>query len=204
MEMHQVRYFLAMAKHLNFTHAADRLHVAQPSLTKAMKKLEQELGGALFHRERANTHLTELGRMMLPHLEATLFSHQEAKKQALSFHRRDSGKIIVGACPTTCASLGRDLLAKTVQEMRGLNLHVLVASAASLQEQLMTGAIDAGFLSFVNGAKQMGDSGRFEFRLIAEDPFVVAFGSGHRFGTTQDITLDQLMNVGWPNWSGAV
>ena len=192
MEMHQVRYFLAMVKYLNFTHAAGKLRVAQPTLTRAIKKLEQELGGILFHRERASTHLTELGRMMLPYLEVTLSSHQEAKKQALSFHKRESGKIVVGACPTTCAGLGKGLLAKTAREMGGLNLHVLVAPAASVQEQLMTGAIDAGLLSFVDGAKHMMNSGRLEFRLIAEDPFVVAFAPGHRFETEEGITLEHL------------
>src|SRR3954449_12443032 len=66
MEMHQVRYFLAVADELNFTRAAERCHVAQPSLTRAIKLLEEELGGPLLHRERANTHLSELGRMVKP------------------------------------------------------------------------------------------------------------------------------------------
>ena len=56
MEMHQVRYFLSLCAELNFTRAAERCNVAQPSLTRAIKQLEEELGGALFHRERANTH----------------------------------------------------------------------------------------------------------------------------------------------------
>jgi LysR family hydrogen peroxide-inducible transcriptional activator len=50
--MHQVRYFLALCEDLNFTHAAERCHVAQPSLTRAIRQLEQEFGGALFHREQ--------------------------------------------------------------------------------------------------------------------------------------------------------
>jgi LysR family transcriptional regulator, hydrogen peroxide-inducible genes activator len=58
METHQVRYFLVLARTLNFTKAAEECNVTQPSLTRAVKKLEEELGGALFHRERANTHLT--------------------------------------------------------------------------------------------------------------------------------------------------
>ena len=66
METHQVRYFLALARTLNFTKAAEECHVARPSLTRAVKNLEDELGGPLFHRERANTHLTELGRALLP------------------------------------------------------------------------------------------------------------------------------------------
>ena len=69
MEMHQVRYFLAVARTLNFTRAAEESNVTQPSLTRAIQKLEEEFGGLLFRRERALTHLTDLGRLMLPHLE---------------------------------------------------------------------------------------------------------------------------------------
>ena len=64
MEMHQVRYFLALCETLNFTRAAQRCNVAQPSLTRAIKNLEEELGGPLFRRERNRTHLTDLGRLV--------------------------------------------------------------------------------------------------------------------------------------------
>src|SRR6266487_2742508 len=80
MEMHQVRYFLAVADELNFTRAATKCNVSQPSLTRAIKLLEGELGGPLFHRERANTHLSELGRTVQPHL-AQIYEEQQAAKQ---------------------------------------------------------------------------------------------------------------------------
>lgn len=62
MEMHQARYFFAVARQLNFTRAAEECHVAQPSLTRAIKLLEEELGGELFRRERNLSHLADLGR----------------------------------------------------------------------------------------------------------------------------------------------
>ena len=68
MEMHQIRYFLALCEERNFTRAAERCNVAQPSLTSAIRLLQEEFGGALVNRERANTHLSELGQMMRPHL----------------------------------------------------------------------------------------------------------------------------------------
>ena len=58
MEMHQIRYFLAVAEELNFTRASEKCNVSQPSLSRAIKLLEEELGGPLFHRERIRTHLT--------------------------------------------------------------------------------------------------------------------------------------------------
>ena len=63
MEMHQVRYFVALCETLNFTRAAEKCNVTQPSLTRAIKLLEDELGGPLFNRERNQTHLTELGQI---------------------------------------------------------------------------------------------------------------------------------------------
>ena len=72
MEMHQVRYFVALCETLNFTRAAEKCNVTQPSLTRAIKLLEEELGGPLFNRERNQTHLTELGRLMEPHLREVL------------------------------------------------------------------------------------------------------------------------------------
>jgi DNA-binding transcriptional LysR family regulator len=66
MEMHQVRYFLAVARTLNFTRAAEECNVAQPSLTRAVRQLEEEFAGDLFRRERPHAQLTELGQRMLP------------------------------------------------------------------------------------------------------------------------------------------
>ena len=66
MEMHQVRYFLALSETLNFTEAALRCNVSQPALTRAIQTLEVELGGELLRRERKLSHLTELGERMLP------------------------------------------------------------------------------------------------------------------------------------------
>jgi len=80
MEMHQVRCFLAVADQLNFTKAAEKCNVSQPSLTRAIKLLEEELGGVLFHRERANTHLSEPGKMLAPHLRQIYEESHEAKR----------------------------------------------------------------------------------------------------------------------------
>src|SRR6266849_6687825 len=90
MEMHQVRYFLALCEELNFTRAAKRCGVAQPSLTNGIKSLEQELGGALFHRGCRNIRLSELGRAIRPCLEALNRCAQQAKRKASDFASLES------------------------------------------------------------------------------------------------------------------
>jgi DNA-binding transcriptional LysR family regulator len=72
MEMHQVRYFLAVADALNFTRVAEHCNVSQPALTRAIQQLEEELGGLLLRRERKLTHLTDFGRLIAPHLRQLL------------------------------------------------------------------------------------------------------------------------------------
>ncbi|MDZ4791642.1 MAG: LysR family transcriptional regulator [Hyphomicrobiales bacterium] len=63
MEMHQVRYFLTLCDTLNFTRASEQCNVSQPSLSRAIRLLEEEFGGPLLYRERGNIHLSELGQI---------------------------------------------------------------------------------------------------------------------------------------------
>ena len=85
MEMPQVRYFLVLCEEQNFTRAAKRCGVAQPSMTNAIKRLESQLGGALFHRHRVNTRLTDLGIFVRPELARSDQSAAEAKRKAEKF-----------------------------------------------------------------------------------------------------------------------
>jgi LysR family hydrogen peroxide-inducible transcriptional activator len=96
MEMHQVRYFVALCDTLNFTRAAERCNVSQPSLTRAIQLLEHELGGALFNRERNRTHLTELGRLMAPHLREVMAQSDDARRRARSFFELKSTRLKLG------------------------------------------------------------------------------------------------------------
>jgi DNA-binding transcriptional LysR family regulator len=85
MEMHQVRYFLALCDERSFTRAARRCGVAQPSLTNAIKRLEQELGGLLFRRDRGNIRPSELGRVVQPHLKMLDRCAQDVMQTATNF-----------------------------------------------------------------------------------------------------------------------
>jgi len=89
MEINQVRYFLALCDELNFTRAARRCGVAQPSLTNAIKALETELRGALFYRSPA-VRLTVLGEAIRPSLANIAYYLEEAKRRAARRNARAS------------------------------------------------------------------------------------------------------------------
>src|SRR3954447_12643598 len=100
MEMHQVRYFLAVADTLNFTRAAEHCHVSQPALTRAIQQLEEELGGLLLRRERKLTHLTDFGRLIEPHLRQMSADAEAAKSTAKKFLNLEEAQIRLGVMCT--------------------------------------------------------------------------------------------------------
>src|ERR1043165_6064289 len=110
MEMQQVRYFLALAGTLNFTRAAEQANVGQPALTRAIQQLEAELGGPLFHRERQRTHLSELGRIMLPYLQNIFDQTEAAREHAKSLKRLERTKLHIACMCTIGPGLVAELL----------------------------------------------------------------------------------------------
>lgn len=147
MEMHQVRYFLAVARHLNFTRAADECHVAQPSLTRAIQKLEEELGGLLFHRERANTHLTELGRMMLPHLERTWQAADSARALATGLRKGTVAPLRLGIAASIATDALVGLMEGLKRSLNGLELSLAREPQRRVVESAMAGDLDLVFVS---------------------------------------------------------
>ncbi|MDE8346135.1 MAG: LysR family transcriptional regulator, partial [Acidocella sp.] len=99
MELSQVRYFITLCRTLNFTRAAEQCHVTQPAFTRAIQRLEEELGGALLFRERGLTQLTALGRDMRPHLEAMLDAAEAATALAKLRRHSEPGRLKIGLGP---------------------------------------------------------------------------------------------------------
>src|SRR3546814_8391350 len=98
--MHQIRYFLAVSETLNLTKAAERCNVTQPALSRAIKTLETELGGEVLRRERALSHLTELGQRMLPMLRQCYESALTAKMVAASIREGEAAPLAVAVSRT--------------------------------------------------------------------------------------------------------
>ncbi|MFK7966463.1 MAG: LysR family transcriptional regulator [Burkholderiaceae bacterium] len=142
MEMNQIRYFLAVCEHRNFTHAAKASNVSQPSLTAAIKKLEDELGGALFLRDRAGCRLTPLGSLVRPRLQNIHQETHEAKAEAIRHVRLERIPISVGVGET----IGQSSISEAIERYRlrqpQTEIELIVESRQDLLEGLRNGRFD--------------------------------------------------------------
>src|SRR5262245_57019168 len=187
MEMQQIRYFLAVCQELNFTRAAETCHVAQPSLTRAIKLLEEELGGPLFHRERARTHLTELGRLMHPYLEETYRQSREAKERAARFIKLDNMRLRLGMMCTIGPTNLVGLIGCLQQSHPGVELEIVDASAAELQQRLLAGDLEAAIYCLPEGIDE-----RLHALPLFREQFIIALNANHRLARMNAIPVREL------------
>lgn len=187
MEMHQVRYFLAVCETLNFTRAAERCNVAQPSLTRAVKNLEDELGGPLFHRERNQTHLTELGKLMQPYIEQVLRQSEEAKTRAKGFVGMKDAPLSLGVMCTIGPLKLMDLLRRFHERNPGVSVKIRDGKGLALQEWLLNGELDLAIYGLPGELDE-----RLHAKPLFSERFMIAVAPGHRFEAMNAVPLKEL------------
>ncbi|GLS86198.1 transcriptional regulator [Cypionkella aquatica] len=192
MEMHQIKYFLAVTRTLNFTRAADQCNVTQPSLTRAIQKLEDEFGGFLFNRERALTHLTELGRMVLPHLEQTYEAAEAATSLASSIGRAEVTPLVIGVADGLHLPMLDEILAALSHSLPALTLDLRNGSAAHLLDLALKGNTDLLITALPD---QPHD--RLETWPLFTQPYGVAIRADHRHARAPAISIAELAAEPW-------
>jgi DNA-binding transcriptional LysR family regulator len=187
MEMHQVRYYLAVAETLNFTKAAERCNVTQPALSRAIQLLEAEVGGVLINRERGLTHLTDLGRLMKPYLEQMLAQSAAAKQTAKEFLTLEKAPLKLGVMCTIGPLQFTGFLSKFHRENPGIQIEVTEGRPANLAQMLEAGALD---VAFMGQPTEFGE--RLDAKALYRERFCVAAPPGHRFSAMETVTLRDL------------
>ncbi len=187
MEFNQIRYFLAVSELLNFTRAAERCNISQPALTRAVKKLEEELGGPLFRRERNRTHLTDLGRIMREHLIRVDESSREAVVAARNLLSLDKAPLNVGIMCT----IGSKWMVPFLSEFRlmhpGIELTLHDVTPTNMTEGLLSGNLDCAFLGLPVPLHE-----RFDSVPLYRERMVAIFPPDHPFQNKNAIPLKEL------------
>ena len=187
MEMHQVRYFLAAARTLNFTRAAEECNVAQPSLTRAIKQLEAELGGDLFRRERPAAQLTELGQRMLPPLKQCYDAALGARSLASSFKRGNIGTLRIAITDAVDIELLMPHLEKLKRQFSNLEFRLMRGSSKQVAEYLKKGEAELGI-----AAELDDDWERLDRWPLFTEPFEIAVNQRHPLASRASIASGDL------------
>ncbi|WP_299989682.1 LysR family transcriptional regulator [uncultured Ruegeria sp.] len=187
MDLRRIRYFLAVARTLNFSQAARELKVSQPALSKAIQTLEDELGGPLLRREGRLTHLTPLGERMRGSLQEIEDAAHRAEHLASRIANAESTKIRIAVmCTIDPGTVGR-CLAQFQQKHQNLGIELLDFTAASIQDALLEGQVDVAIIgSPVEAVPRLRT-----IELFQED-MVVSCGPQNRLAARDSIPLKMM------------
>lgn len=147
MELHQLRYVVAVARTGNFSRAASQCHVSQPSLSQQIQKLEDELGERLFDRLKTRARLTPAGQALHERAVRILAEVEAARRDAIESHALDRGQITVGVLPTIAPYLLPPVLTRFSHTFPGVEVIVQEDTTARLVEWLVGCELDLAITS---------------------------------------------------------
>lgn len=188
MEMHQLRYVVAVARTGNFSRAAEQCHVAQPSLSQQIQKLEGELGERLFDRMKREARLTTHGEVFLRRAVKILEEVDAAKREASDAQELLRGTLTVGVLPTIAPYLLPDVLVAFTEKFPGVEIVVQEDTTARLLKLAHAYEIDFAL------ASQPIQDDRLEVRELFTEELRLALPPGHPLTQKRKIMTADLDN----------
>lgn len=189
MEMHQIRYFIAVAEERHISRAAERCHVSQPSLSRAIKKLEDELGGALFERKPGRVELTEFGRRIEPHLRQCAEKAVSAKDAAHAYLNGRDREIRLGIMSGIFHPRLLTLIQRIESRFNDVEIKVRQGASEALVSELLEDKLDI----VIAAAMCEGWASRTHSEPLYDENYIVIFPAGHRFATRTSIPLEDVL-----------
>ena len=190
MEMHQVRYFLAVVRSGNFTRAAEECHVSQPSLTRAIKTLEGELGNDLFYRERPGVVLTELGERMHPILKQCFESALRAGSVAKAMKKGERGSLKIALSHSVAPSQIAAHLAELRRVAQNTDVKLMRGSADETLDMLKRGQAELALASSTDETWE-----RLERWTLFEEGFQLFAHRDHPLASGKAIDIADVRRV---------
>lgn len=187
MELHQVRYFLAVCETLNFSRAAEACNISQPALSRAIKQLEDELGGELVRRERALTHITDLGHTVLPALRQCYESNLSAKALARDYLKGGHAPLNLALSRSIEIDTIASVLAEIAKAFPRIEIKIFRGPPAEIGKKLKSGESEIAI------AGPIGDGwDRFDSRQLYEERFGLLMSRHHQLAHKNRIELASL------------
>lgn len=190
MELHQLRYAVIIAKHRNFTRAAEEICLSQPSLSQQITKLEEELGVKLFERNTRNVLLTSAGRTFIEHAQRILSEIDQIHHSMQEHIGLLKGKFNIGVIPVIGKVKLSTLITSFQKTHPGLDIHIIEGGSHVLFEQLCMSKIDAALLTPPSNQ----DTSMVNFYPLIDDELVLVVHRSHPFMLKGVIDLVEAAN----------
>lgn len=191
MEIHQLHYFVAVAEAGSFTRAAERCHVAQPSLSQQIKKLETTLGQVLFDRLAHGAALTDAGRALLPRAQRILAEVREARGEIERDLAEGNLPLAVGAIPTMAPYLLPPVLQRLMREAPRCQLTVREDLTDRLIEALLDLELDCAIMSTPIDHRSV------EVEVLGSERLLLAVGWSVDLPPLSELELETLRDRPW-------
>ncbi len=191
MDVHgrDLRYFVAVAEELHFTHAAHRLFVSQPALSKQIRALERQLGASLFDRERREVALTEFGAVLLPHARQLIADWDRAWEELGALKEQHASNLRVGMNTSPGRGLLPAIRSRFSLEHPTATLQVRQVGWADLTAGLADKTSDVAFAWL-----PLPDPTRYHWVVVATEPCVVALPEPHPLATRDQLTVQDVLD----------
>jgi DNA-binding transcriptional LysR family regulator len=184
MTLQQLEYFLATIEHGSFSAAADALHLAQPSLSEQVRRLESELGVELFARVGRGVVLTDAGRALRPHAERTLAEAEAARESVVEIRELRGGTATFGTWGTSRYYIGAELVEAFRLRHPGVRVRLIGQNSTEVVEAIHAGRLEAGAV-----ALPVDDRG-LEVRPVLRDEVVYASTAAAR--VRHPVTIERM------------
>lgn len=186
MDVRQLRFFVEIARCRNFTRAAEKLHIAQPAVSMAIRKLEEELDLVLFNRQEKRIALTAEGEIFLKHAQRILGEVRAAETEMAELHGLAKGEVRVGIPPMLSAYFFPGIIRDFAGRYPHLHLSVLGEGAWRIQKMVGEGELDMGVIA----GGSFPDT--LEARRILREEVVVAVPAGHPFAGRERVSFAEF------------
>lgn len=186
MEVHEIKYFLAVVRELNFTRAATACGITQPALTRAIKKLENEFGGPLFLRRPGGIELTRLARELLPKLQSIEFGLSEVKEKAAELVEEQSSSFRLGVMCTVGPAHIVAIVERLQSSVVDLDMTIVDAKAEEIVSKLLSDEIDIAISAWPKYPEAISAL------PLLDERYAVAMSSRHPLSAVPHVTLEEL------------